>query len=245
MSEAATAPVEASAAPLAATSLTAAAAAPADTGATSSPASGEGEAAAAAGQGTAAGETPDGGAPADGEAAGKEEGAGAQGAPDQYADFQLPEGYALEGEMLETVTAFAKAHNMTQEQAQALVDLGGKQAASIQSAYAQLAAEKPVVASDHWAKAWSEQTTADKELGGKNLTDTMAKATRVFQTFGTPELAEFLGQTGLAHHPELIRFMHKVGQAVSEDVLVVPSGSQGGGPKRGENPAKVLYPSMA
>lgn len=232
-----------------ATSLTAGGAAPADGEGQASSAAGEGEGAQASGQETGAGEAAQGGASAEGEGASEGEGGAASGAPEQYAAFTLPEGYELPAEMLEGVTSLAKAHGMTQEQAQALVDLGVQQASAITDRFTSLASEHPVVLSQHWAQTWSKQTAEDSELGGSALASTMSLAGRVFNTFGSPELGQFLNQTGLAHHPELVRFMHKVGQAVSEDTLVLPQG----GEQRGkalpadavEKAARRMYPNMA
>lgn len=245
MSEAATAPAEAPAATPLATDLTGAST-PAPAGATSSPASGEGEAGQPAGQG-AAGEAPQGGDLAAGDKPAGEEGGAAQGAPEAYAAFTLPEGHNPEAPWVSELSTYAKAQNLTQDQAQALVDLNVTQATRLLGEFAQANKDTPVMAKDHWAKTWSDQTTADAEIGGTNLQATMAMSTRVFQTFGSPELGTFLAETGLAHHPELIRFMHKVGKAVSEDVLVVPAGGQAKSQARGKDnaaKAKVLYPNM-
>jgi hypothetical protein len=206
---------------------------------------GQGGAQTDAGQGADKDKAAEGGAQAEEEAPkGEEGGETSQGAPEKYADFQMPEGYTLEGDMLESVTAFAKAHNLTQEGAQALVDLGAKQAQAIVAQFTTEAQENPVLLAQHWAKTWSEQTTQDAEIGGQNLKANMTAVNRVFATFGSPELGEFLNKTGLAHHPELIRFMHKVGKAVAEDTLVTPSGGQGS-KQPGRDPASKLYPSMA
>lgn len=209
----------------------------------SSSQSGEGDAAAAAGQGADSEGSSEGDASTQSEGAEGDEGGDAQGAPEQYADFAMPDGYELSGDMLESVTTFAKTQNLTQAQAQALVDLGAKQAQAIAEQFAGAATNTPVVAPEHWAKTWSEQTMADTELGGNNLASTVNLTSRVFKTFGTPELGEFLHTTGLAHHPELVRFMHKVGQAMSEDTLV-PQPKTGDGPQPGKTPAKALYPNM-
>lgn len=243
MSEAPT-PVAAAApaeAPALTTSLTTGA--PAAPAAGETPAIVEGGAAAAAGQGDDAGKVAQGDAPAVGEAPKAGEGGDAPGAPEQYADFTMPDGFALEGDMLTGVTAIAKAHNMTQEQAQALVDLGVKQAQAVTAGYADLATKSPVILADHWAQEWSKQTAADAVLGGKNLPQTVALSHRVFATFGSPELASFLNETGLAHHPELHRMLVKIGGVVSEDTLVTP---QGGAAKNGgqQDVAKRLYPGM-
>lgn len=198
------------------------------------------------GQGAGNEKPADAGAPAEGEKPKGEEGAEAQGAPadGKYADFVVPEGIELAGDMLEGVTTLAKAHNLNQAQAQALVDLGVKQASQIAERFAEQVSKAPVALPAHWASKWSEQTSADPMLGGENLKTTMALAGRVFATFASPELGAFLNETGLAHHPELIRFMHQVGKAVSEDTLVAPSGGQSKTPV-GRDPAKKLYPGMA
>ena len=210
----------------------------------SSSQAGEGEAAGdAAGQGAGSEGSQEGDASKQGEGAKEGEGEEAQGAPEQYADFTLPEGYELAGDMLESVSAFAKSHNLTQTQAQALVDIGAKQAAMIVEQFAGQATTSPVVAPQHWAGEWSKQTMADPEIGGNNLGSTIDLTARVFKTFGTPELGAFLQSTGLAHHPELVRFMHKVGKAVSEDTLV-PQPKTDAPTAKGEGAAKTLYPNM-
>lgn len=181
------------------------------------------------GQGAGNEKPADAGAPAEGEVKAEgEEGGEAPGAPEAgYAAFTVPEGIELEGDMLSGLTDLAKAHNLNQSQAQALVDLGVKQANMIAETYQALVAEKPVPLSAAWAAKWSEQTASDPTLGGANLKGTMALATRVFQTFASDEFGTFLNETGLAHHPELIRFMNKVGSAISEDTLVTSQGGQG------------------
>lgn len=252
MSEANTATVEtaAPATPVvetATTSLTGAATAAATAEAGASSEAGEGEAAAAAGQGAGSEQAAEGGASAEADPPEGSEGEATQSAPEQYADFTLPEGFTLEGDMLDGLTGIAKAHNMTQDQAQALVDLGVKQAQAVQAAYGELAAQSPVILPEHWAKEWHKQTTEDAEIGGAKLPESLALGQRVFATFGSPELAKFLNDTGLNHHPELHRFMVKVGKAVSEDTLVLPQGGQATPEKGGDvisRTASKLYPGM-
>lgn len=209
-------------------------------GQTQSSEAGQGSASEGEGQGAGKDEAVKDGASADGEdTQAGEGGETTAGAPEQYADFALPDGYQLDSDMLESVTTFAKAHNLTQQQAQGLVDLGAKQAAQIVAQFTAEAQANPVMLASHWASEWSKLTAADAEYGGKNLTTNMAQVAKVFGTFGTPELGEFLNKTGLAHHPELIRFMHRVGKAVGEDTLVTPSGGQGAG----QGDAKKFYPN--
>jgi len=203
---------------------------------------GQGEAAAAAGQGAGTESAP-AGASAEVQTPKGEDGADAPGAPETYADFSLPEGIELAGDMLTNLTSLAKAHNLNQGQAQALVDLGVQQATAIAERFTAQVKADPVPLPAHWAGEWSKQTSADPEIGGDKLATTMALTTRVFSTFATPAFGEFLNKTGLSHHPELIRFMHAVGKAVSEDTLVAPSGGSNRVPV-GRDPARKLYPNM-
>ena len=210
-----------------------------------SPEGGQEKDAAASGQGTAEEEAATGGtetsedAPSEGG-----EGGEAQGAPEQYADFTLPEDFDFSADNLAAVQAVAKELNLNQDQAQKLVDLGVSLDKAMVKEFTQEAMKSPVPLAPTWAAAWSQQTMQDADIGGANLDATMALTRRVFATFGTPELGTFLNNTGLAHHPELVRFMHKVGKAVSEDTLVAPSG---GTTKAlpGRDPASKLYPDMA
>lgn len=44
--------------------------------------------------------------------------------------------------------------------------------------------------------------------------------------FGSPELKQYLNETGLGNHPELVRIFANIGKAMSEDGLV--TGNSGG-----------------
>lgn len=207
---------------------------------------GQGDAPKGEGQGASDEEAAKGGAQSEAEKPKDDEGGDAQGAPEQYADFTIPEGVELTGEMLKSVTDFAKAQNLNQSQAQELVELGAAQAAAIATQFALTAEENPVVLAQHWAGKWSEQTRTDAEIGGDKLKDALALSTRVYSTFGNEAFGEFLKTTGLEHNVELIRFMHKIGKAVSEDTLVMPSGNgKGDSIRPGLVPEKKLYPDMA
>lgn len=236
------------------TSLTGAEAAPAAEGqggaeGQQSPEGGQGEGAAASGQGTAEGEAGAAGETTPGEGAeGAAEGGEAQGAPEQYAAFTMPDDYELEAASLDAISAFAKEHKLPQAEAQKLVDLGVSMSQQMVKDFAQAASELPVPMSSHWSQLWSQQTAKDKEIGGDKLAETMGLAQRVCSTFATPGLVEFLNTTGLAHHPELVRFMHKVGRAVSEDTLVTSAGGEQRQPSpvdRDAARAARLYPQMA
>ena len=85
----------------------------AETGASTAPAGGEQQQSSETGQGEGQGAGNETGdtvaAPNESEAPKGDEGGDALGAPEQYADFTVPEDVELKGEMLDGLTAFAKA----------------------------------------------------------------------------------------------------------------------------------------
>lgn len=138
--------------------------------------------------------------------------------PVEYADFNLPEGYALSGEIGDEFKAVAKELKLTQEQAQKMLDLDVKRTQAQQSALQQAAV------------AWQDASKSDKEFGGDLLAENMGLAKKALDAFGTPELKALLEQSGLGNHPEIIRAFYRAGKAISEDKLVVGNGATGGKP---------------
>ena len=61
--------------------------------------------------------------PVDGEADGTPDADPATGAPESYADFTMPEGIKIDLAAMEKFTPMAKELNLTQDQAQKLVDI--------------------------------------------------------------------------------------------------------------------------
>ncbi|MFO7287648.1 MAG: protease [Gammaproteobacteria bacterium] len=137
----------------------------------------------------------------------------AGGAPESYEPFNLPEGVKLEGEDLEAFTGFAKELNLSQEQAQKLLERDLAVRKSIE--------ERVNAEADAAIKGWLEAARADKEYGGERFDANIAVARKALEAFGTPELKAMLDSSGLGNHPEAIRFMYRVGKAISEDKLVL------------------------
>lgn len=130
--------------------------------------------------------------------------------------FKLPEGATLEGDDLTAVQGFAKDLNLTQEQAQKLVD---RELSVRESVNASLQAEAQSART-----AWTEAAKTDTEFGGDKFDENLGLAKTALETFGSPELKTMLEKSGMDNHPEAIRFFYKVGQAISEDKLVQGDG---------------------
>ena len=149
-----------------------------------------------------------------------------EGAPEKY-EFTAGEGVELDSEALKDFEPVARDLNLTNEQAQKLVDAYPKILAGVQQRQAEA-----------WQKqteGWAETVKADKEIGGDKLTANLSAAQRALDQFGTPELKEYLNATGLGNHPDLVKRFVKIGKAMSEGGMV--TGKESGQ----RSAAEVLY----
>ncbi|ECR7551308.1 peptidase [Salmonella enterica] len=134
-----------------------------------------------------------------------------EGAPEKY-EFQAAEGVELDTEALKDFESVARELNLTNEQAQKLVDAYPKILAGVQQRQAE--------AWQQTTEQWAADVKADKEIGGDKLTSNLSAAQRALDLFGTPELKEYLNTTGLGNHPDLVKTFVKIGKAMSEDGMV-------------------------
>lgn len=143
--------------------------------------------------------------------------------PERY-DLKLPEDSVLDAPALERIASLAKERGLSQEEAEAAVIDTNKRVAEVY---------------DQQTKQWLDEVKADKEIGGEALNKNVELAKRVVDRFGSESLKKDLNRTGLGNHPELVRFLSKIGNQMSEDVLVHP-GAQVGGAKSVED---LFYPT--
>lgn len=172
------------------------------------------------------GEKPQGDKPAEGDKPDDGKDKKPDGAPEAY-EFKAAEGAELDTEALKDFEPVARELNLTNEQAQKLVDAYPKILAGVQQRQA-----------DAWqatTEQWAADVKADKEIGGDKLTGNLSAAQRALDQFGTPELKEYLNTTGLGNHPDLVKTFVKIGKAMSEDGMVT-------GKETGQrSAAEVLY----
>lgn len=174
----------------------------------------------------AEGEKPQGDKPAEGDEPDDGKDKKQEGAPEAY-EFKAAEGVDLDTDALKDFEPVARELNLTNEQAQKLVDAYPKILAGVQQRQA-----------DAWqatTEQWAADVKADKEFGGDKLTGNLSAAQRALDQFGTPELKEYLNTTGLGNHPDLVKTFIKIGKAMSEDGMV--SGKETGQ----RSAAEVLY----
>jgi len=176
------------------------------------------------------GTQPEGG-DADGDGSGQDTDSSSQTSPDAYADFDLPEEVALDEALLAEASPLFKELGLTQEQAQKLVDFQAKQV--------QAGSQSQVDAFNQLMDDWQDQSRNDKEFGGDKFDENVAVARNAIAKFGTPELKQLLEEHGVGNHPEVIRFMVKVGKLTAEDV---PGGTTTPQSKA-QDRVSILYPT--
>ena len=131
-----------------------------------------------------------------------------------YTDFTLPEGMTVED--LPSMSAFKDIlgkNRGSQEFGQALVDF---YTAEVQKARQ--------VQEDVWKKTnddWRSAIEADPELGGNRKETVLHTVASVITEYGgTPEQQTLLRQvfnyTGAGNHPEVVRFVYRLGKALGE-----------------------------
>ncbi|WP_368913933.1 peptidase [Providencia sp. 1701011] len=130
-------------------------------------------------------------------------------APEKY-EFTAGEGQELDKEAVAAFEPIARELGLSNEQAQKIVDVYGS------TIMPQIAKQQEAA----WQKQvteWAETVKADKELGS---VESIGNAQKAVDQFGTPELKQYLNDSGLGNHPELFRIFSRIGKAMSEDGFV-------------------------
>lgn len=157
--------------------------------------------------------------------AGNDSAPGAGNEPTTY-ELKMPEGIEVDTDAQAELVAYATEKKLSPEDTQKLADIGAKMVQKMQAQHQQTL--------DDWRKA----VETDKEIGGDKLAENLAVAKKARDTFGTPELTEYLDASGLGNHPALVKFFVKAGKSISEDGFV-----KGGSTVGTKSPAEVFYGS--
>lgn len=157
---------------------------------------------------------------------------------EQVYDLTLPEGSVADPALVERTVAIARARGLSNDQAQAALDLAVQEIASTQDAV--LKAHAPGGAA--WTKMrdeWQQAAKNDPSLGatpderiatvqrGKNVIELYAKS----NPSDADAMRGFLNDSGLGDHPAAVRFFAWLGKATSEGSLVMPRAQDGAGKK--------------
>lgn len=168
------------------------------------------------------------------------------GAPESYSDYKVPEGFTLDPEIKTAADKLFKGMNLSQAQAQELVDF---YAAQTKEAF-----EAPFNAYQEQRKEWRATAEADPDLRGKlgpggEVLTTISKA---IDGLGDAKLAsdfrEAMDLTGAGDNPAFIRAFFLLSRQLTEGSHVAGRGPSPGG-QRSPNaaqrsPASDLWPNL-
>ena len=144
---------------------------------------------------------------------------------EDYTKFHLPNGITADPALEAEFSALAHELGLSSSDAQRLVDLH---------------ASRVVAGNQAHQSQWESQCRNDRECGGANLPRTVAVANRALDRFGTPEMKQALVETGMGSHPEFVRFIYRVGKALSEDGYVPATHG-----RTNKSYAETMYPSKS
>lgn len=170
-----------------------------------------------------------------------------KGAPETYADFKVPDGYTLDPEIKGEVEGLFKGMNLSQADAQKLVDFYTKQT--------QEAMDAPYRVYREMTDGWRRDAEAHPDLKGKlgPGQEINVRIGRFLSALPDQKLASdfrsLMDLTGAGNHPAFIRVIDHLAKAVSEGTHVNGRGPSPGGqsePGKGGEPnaAQALWPNL-
>jgi len=133
------------------------------------------------------------------------------GVPEGDYDLKMPEGVEADGELAAALSGEFKELGLSNAQAQRLVDK-----------YIEAQTKRMESQGEKWGETvsgWIDEAKRDQEIGGARWDETVSAGRLAVSTFGTPALRDYLNASGGGNHPEIIRFMAKVGSLLGEDRL--------------------------
>lgn len=147
-------------------------------------------------------------------------------------DLNMPEGVEVDQVLVDALGPEFKEIGLTNGQAQKLSDT-----------FAKIMMGRETEKVEGWGKTiagWAEAAEKDPEMGGSKWDASKGSAIKAINSLGTPELKEYLNSSGGGNHPEVIRFMAKVGSMIKEDDPA-RTGAEGGG--KPAEASHVLFPN--
>jgi len=173
-----------------------------------------------------------------------------------YKEFVLPEGFELTPESSTEVTELMTELNLSQEQAQKVVDkhikFMGDRDGAVEGA------------KQNQREDWAMKSRTDKEFGGVNLQENLSGARKAMISFSEPavdaegkptlhlegamkgqqmtEIEAVMNESGWGDDPRVIRVFHRINQSLSEDSKFVSG--QMKPHEVAKTPAETMYPGM-
>ena len=155
----------------------------------------------------------------------------------EYAEFEIPPGFTLDPDVLAEFTPIALEQGLSQEQAQALMNMHigamSKQVIGQEEARAKTEAAQ--------AEAWVKEVKDDPTYGGANFEKSSAHAAEFRNAYGDEALSELV-KTPIGNHPALFRLFAHMGSILSDESIHL--GSVQSGSQRPRTAAQTLYPNQ-
>lgn len=151
----------------------------------------------------------------------------AEGAPEKYEPFTLPDGTVLEGDRLDQAHAFFRENGWPQDKAQDIVST------YIRFRGDELAAERGL---------WAEQSETEF---GKDFVSIAKGAERSLIEAESirPGITERLDATNLGNHPDVLWVFNRLGQLTKETGMAGLGGETANGKAEPLTPQAILYPN--
>lgn len=168
----------------------------------------------------------------------------AEGAPEKYEAFKVPDGFEMPEETTKEVSTLFKELNLSQTEGQRLIDYYAKQS--------QDAAEAPFKLWQETQEKWQNAVRLDPEIGPK-LNDVRTTISKAIDNLGDPKLAsEFrdaMDYTGAGNNLAFIKAFYRLAQQLTEGGHIAGTGPSKFGqaaPGTSEKPsiARALYPNL-
>lgn len=176
------------------------------------------------GDGNDGGDGGDGGSGDGGDNGGEGDGDGGDGAPAEIS-LQAPEGFEnFQGDFDSFST---EATTWLKDNPNATAADAFKWAAERQANLVKTQMTDADQAFTQQIETWENEAKADADIGGDKFDENMAAAKKAIDTLGSDDLKAILNESGVGSHPAVIKFVVKVGQALSESP-VLKSGEGGG-----------------
>lgn len=162
--------------------------------------------------------------------------------PERY-ELTAPEGLTLDVDTLAEADPVFRELGLDNARAQKLVPVAARFGERIATQAAEAANRAILSEVVEQRKSWATEARGDPEIGGNNWNETLTLSAKALDALGYPKgssFRNFLTDSGLANHPEMIRAMRRIGALVAEDSDFVRHDA--GAPIRPPREA-VLYPN--
>jgi hypothetical protein len=147
--------------------------------------------------------------------------------PEKY-EFKAPDGMTLDQAKIDAVTPLFKELNLTNAQAQKLVDY--------QASVIKQEGEAQMKSYNSMRDGWKAET--QKILGAEPAKE-LAPAAKFINKFFSPQFRQLLNDSGFGDNPEFVKGFIAAGKAISEDAM--PGGKKTNENKSGGIDSDVFY----